>query len=273
MLPLEDLYNDVLAKAQRGLKLDDAAVAQSAGVPLESLIEAKAGNSTNHLQELASALGIHGPSLAVMAANGWRPRAVEMTGVAQFNTVFHDMTVNAYVIHDPITKQAAVFDTSASAEPILKHIKQEGLSLEYVFITHTHTDHIADLSTLVSVTPAPKCFTNAQEPADGCIQFQIAEKPEWKLGRLRITARSTTGHSRGGTTYFIEGLSQPVAIVGDALFASSMGGGMVSFPEALATNRKELFTMPDDTIVCPGHGPMTTIGEEKAHNPFYPEFK
>ena len=52
-----------------------------------------------------------------------------------------------------------------------------------------------------------------------------------------------------------------------------MGGGAVSFPEALATNRKEIFTLPDDTVIAPGHGPLTTLAEEKAHNPFYPEFK
>ena len=48
---------------------------------------------------------------------------------------------------------------------------------------------------------------------------------------------------------------------------------MISYHDALATNRSELFTLQDDTVLCPGHGPMTTVGEEKAHNPFYPEFK
>jgi glyoxylase-like metal-dependent hydrolase (beta-lactamase superfamily II) len=85
--------------------------------------------------------------------------------------------------------------------------------------------------------------------------------------------RSTWGHSKGGISYVVSGLAKPVVVVGDALFSSSMGGGMVSFADALATNRKELFTLPDETIVCPGHGPLTTIGEEKAHNPFYPEYK
>ena len=64
-----------------------------------------------------------------------------------------------------------------------------------------------------------------------------------------------------------------IGLVGDALFASSMGGGLVSYADALATNRKEIFTLPGNTVICPGHGPMTTVGEEKAHNPFYPEFK
>ena len=71
----------------------------------------------------------------------------------------------------------------------------------------------------------------------------------------------------------VEGLERPVAIVGDALFAGSMGGGMVSWSDALANNRAKLFSLPDDTVICPGHGPMSSIGEEKAHNPCYPEYK
>ena len=208
-----------------------------------------------------------------MASGGWIPQPVTLEGLAQFNTPYHDMTVNAYVVYDPASKEAAAFDTGSSAARILEYIREHDLALKYVFITHTHTDHIIDLGTLTSSSPAPMCYTNAQEPAEGGIRFNVNDKPEWKLGSLRVTARSTTGHSRGGTTYVVEGLGQPVAVVGDALFASSMGGGMVSFPDALETNRRELFTLPDNTVVCPGHGPMTTIGEEKAHNPFYPEFK
>jgi len=73
---------------------------------------------------------------------------------------------------------------------------------------------------------------------------------------------------------FTTGSQQAVqGIVGDALFAGSMGGGLVSYDEALRTNRSGIFTFPDDTIICPGHGPLTTVGEEKQHNPFFPEFQ
>jgi glyoxylase-like metal-dependent hydrolase (beta-lactamase superfamily II) len=77
----------------------------------------------------------------------------------------------------------------------------------------------------------------------------------------------------GGITYVIKGLDEPVAIVGDAVFAGSMGGGMVSYQDALQTNREKIMSLPDETVLCPGHGPMTTVGEEKNHNPFFPEFK
>jgi len=70
----------------------------------------------------------------------------------------------------------------------------------------------------------------------------------------------------------IDGLDRPIAIVGDAIFAGSMGGGMVSYQDALQTNREKIMTLADDTVLCPGHGPMTTVGEEKKNNPFFPEF-
>ena len=76
-----------------------------------------------------------------------------------------------------------------------------------------------------------------------------------------------------GITYLIEGMTSPIAVVGDAIFAGSMGGGMVSYTEALQNNREKILTLPDNTVLCPGHGPLTTVGQEKEHNPFYPEFK
>ena len=86
---------------------------------------------------------------------------------------------------------------------------------------------------------------------------------------LEIEARLTSGHSPGGMTYVVTGLSRPIAIVGDSLFAGSMGGGNVSYEDALRNNREKILTLPDETVICPGHGPMTTVGEEKAHNPFF----
>ena len=92
------------------------------------------------------------------------------------------------------------------------------------------------------------------------------------MGDIHLNALHTYGHSVGGITYVIDGLPCPVAIVGDALFAGSMGGGMVSYQDALRNNREKIMTLPDQTIICPGHGPMSTIGEEKKYNPFFPEF-
>ena len=152
---------------------------------------------------------------------------------------------------------------------MLDFLQANGLRLRLLFITHTHPDHIADIASLNTET----VFINEREPLPGAQTFQVGTSGAWGFDNLKIEARNTYGHSKGGTTYVVTGLAQPVAVVGDALFASSMGGGVVSFADALATNRSEIFSLPDNTIVCPGHGPLSTIGEEKANNPFYPEFK
>ncbi len=191
----------------------------------------------------------------------------------QVNTTWHDMTVNAYLVWDAATKEAAVFDTGAEAGPLLDLIREHGLTLKAVFITHTHGDHIADLDRLVADGGKPEVFSHAKEPVSGTTTFDLEDGLRWTVGSLMIEPRLTWGHAKAGITYVVTGLSKPLAIAGDALFASSMGGGMVSFADALATNRKEIFSLPDETVVCPGHGPLTTVGEEKAHNPFYPEFK
>ena len=274
ILPFEDQFTDVIGKAKRGLGLSDAALAAQVGIPAGAVEVLKAGDADEAtLLAIAPALGLHGPSLVAMARGAWQPALVEIAGLAQFTTPFDDYTVNAYIAWDPETRHAVAFDTGASAQAMVDFIAAQGLSLSLIFITHTHSDHIADLETLRSVNPMAPVFINAVEPVAGAKTFVIGDTQGWETGGLSIEPRLTTGHSVGGTSYVITGLSQPIAVVGDALFSSSMGGGMVSFADALRCNREQLFTLPDDTVICPGHGPMTTLGEEKAHNPFYPEFK
>ncbi len=92
------------------------------------------------------------------------------------------------------------------------------------------------------------------------------------LGSLRITNRDTPGHAEDGVTYVIGtwGDDAPhVAIVGDAIFAGSMGGAPQHSALAKQKVREQILTLPADTLICPGHGPLTTVAEEKAHNPFF----
>ncbi len=268
MIPLEDLFNDVVGKAQRGLGLTNEALAQKASVTVAQIEAVKDGTrDVSTLLKVAPILSLHGQSLVTMAEGVWFPKPVELAGLIQINTTYHDMTVNAYLVWDPATREAAAFDTGATAAPMLAKISELGLTLKFLFLTHTHPDHVADIDLLA----APAVLISAREPHPAAQPFTPGTS--WQLGSLDIESRSTWGHSKGGTTYVVRGLAHPVAIVGDALFASSMGGGAVSFADALSTNRKEIFTLPDDTVIAPGHGPLTTLAEEKAHNPFYPEFK
>jgi glyoxylase-like metal-dependent hydrolase (beta-lactamase superfamily II) len=97
----------------------------------------------------------------------------------------------------------------------------------------------------------------------------FAAGKEFRIGSLTVATRLTKGHAPGGITYVIGGLERPVAIVGDALFAGSMGRANTSYADCLRTNREEILSLPPQTILCPGHGPLTTVALERKHNPFF----
>ena len=271
-IPLEDNFEDVLGKALRGTGIPDGVLEFLTGVPEETIGKLKEGHfEEKALRQVASPLGLDADALVERGMNSWCPEPVEVDGLRQFNTVFDDMTVNNYLVWDPASKAAALFDTGTDASKAIATVVELSLDLEQLFLTHTHLDHIIDRATVESHNGSLQTHVNALEPAEGAARFQPGDS--FTVGALQIATRLTKGHSPGGITYVIEGLKRPVAIVGDALFAQSMGGGMISYQDALATNRSELFTLEDHTVICPGHGPMTSVGEEKAHNPFYPEFK
>jgi glyoxylase-like metal-dependent hydrolase (beta-lactamase superfamily II) len=270
-IPLEDNYTDVVGKAQRGLGLSDADLARQAGVSAAELKLFKAGRfDANTARKVAGPLSLGAGALIELGENSWYPAPVEVAGLAAFTTPYGDMTVNAYLVFDARTTQAAAFDTGASVTPMLDFVKERQLAVEFIFLTHCHADHVADLSRLEQATGAT-ARAGERERFQGAKPFAAGEV--FPLGRLKIETRQTSGHSRGGITYVVTGLERRLAVVGDALFAASMGGGAVSYHEALRTNRKEIFSLPDDTVICPGHGPMTTVGDQKKHNPFYPEFQ
>ncbi len=269
-IPLEDNFNDVLGKALRGLKLSPGELASKAGVSESDVERALAGDFNEAVvRKLAPVLGLGVESLVALGRQAWYPSAHDVAGLALFNTPFGNYTVNAYLAWDAKTKQAVAFDTGADCRAMLDAAKANGLRIALILLTHTHGDHIADLTRLKKETGAP-AFASPLEPDAGA--EPLTEGRVFSVGGLTITPRPTRGHSKGGTSYVVTGLDKPVAVVGDALFAASMGGGLVSYEEALRTNRQHLFSLGDDTVLCPGHGPLTTVGEQKKHNPFFPEF-
>ena len=145
-------------------------------------------------------------------------------------------------------------------------MKREGLTVKLILLTHSHPDHVADLSRLRKETGAP-VYISKLESANGA--QGIEEGKRFECGQLKIESRLTSGHSVGGMTFVITGLERPIAVVGDSLFAASMGGGAVSYNDAVRNNLEKILTLPNETIVCPGHGPLTTVGKEKCENPFF----
>jgi len=266
-IPLEDKFNDIVGKAMRGLQLSDSQVAQKSGADAAA-VQALRGGEWNEAvaRKVAPALNLGASALAASGNESWAPGPVAIDGLAQFNTPYEDMTVNSYLVWDPASGDAIAFDTGADCSGMLDLIAEKKLRVKFILLTHTHGDHIFDLDRLKSKTGAP-AFVGDREPVDGAATF--VQGHSWNVGALQIESRLTWGHSRGGITYVVRGLAKPVAVVGDAVFAGSMGGGGVSYADALRTNRAEIISLSDETIIAPGHGPLTTVGEEKEHNPFF----
>ena len=267
MIPLEDNVADIIGKAQRGLRISDTELAEKARVSSQKIRKLREGDFDElALLRVAPVLGLAGRALCELAKNEWHPKKIDERGVAQFNTRYHGMAVNAYLVWDPAARVAAAFDTGADCTEIVRFANQEKLSVKLILLTHAHSDHVADLPRLREQT-AGQVFAPARESVPGA--ESIEEGKRFRLGKLEIDTRLTWGHSRGGMTYVVTGLGVPIAIVGDSLFAGSMGGGSVSYDDALRNNLEKVLTLSDETIICPGHGPMTTVGEEKIHNPFF----
>jgi glyoxylase-like metal-dependent hydrolase (beta-lactamase superfamily II) len=271
-IPLEDNFTDIIGKAQRGLKWSDEDLARRADVTVAELIRIKSGEFDEPIiRKLARSLNLGKTALVESARKLWFPNAQEVEGLAQFNTTYEDITVNAYLVWDAKSKEAAAFDTGADCGTMLAAAQERGLTVKSIFLTHTHADHVADLARLKKETGA-KSYVGQLEPTHhGAETFN--EGRSFQIGSVKVETRQTSGHAAGGISYILSGLAKPVAIVGDAIFAGSMGGGSISYADALSNNRKKIMTLANETVICPGHGPLTTVGEEKLHNPFFPEFQ
>jgi hydroxyacylglutathione hydrolase len=265
-IPLEDLFEDIVGKAQRGLKLSDEEVAAKAQFTSSTLNRLKGGSGTRaEVEGLARALELKPEPLWESFQRSWEPKPVTVDGLEQVNTDLIGTAVNTYLVWDPSSRSCALFDAGIEPATLLGIRDRGNLKLESIFITHTHEDHVAALKEIAARTSA-RVFGPSQEPVAGATAVQ--EGNHFEIGKLKVEARLTNGHSPGGISYIVEGLSVPVAVVGDSLFAGSMGGAPLAYSMALKNNREKLLMLAADTVVCPGHGPMTTVGEERRHNPF-----
>ena len=254
--------------------LSAAAVAATAGISEADLTAFEATGSPAgkmNFTALARAVGLD-PEKFEAVANGWVPTPKALANwreLRQFTTAGEGLTVNSYLVWDAVTREAALFDTGIDAQPVLDCIAAEGLSLRHIFITHSHWDHIDALPEFRAAWPEARLHSNIKKVPASQRNQPVETIP---LGGLRIAHRSTPGHAEDGVTYLIShwpGAAPLVAVVGDTIFAGSMGGGNGQWELAKQKIQAEILSLPPATLLCPGHGPLTTVAEEKAHNPFF----
>lgn len=271
---LEDHVGDIIRKARAMSGVSARTAAEAAEISERDLAELEAtGQAVKKpdYHRLARLIGVEGVKLEQVAA-GWVPATPDLArwrGFRRLTTTEGGMAVNCYLVWDDATREAALFDTGWSAEPIVKEISDHHLELGHVFITHSHEDHVAALEAIRKRFPKAR----VQAGWSGAPVNERLRPGEFlALGRLRISPRDTPGHAPDGTTYLVENWpagAPPVAMVGDAIFAGSIGRGNQSWELARSKVREHILSLPADTLICPGHGPLTTVGEELAHNPFF----
>jgi glyoxylase-like metal-dependent hydrolase (beta-lactamase superfamily II) len=273
-MQLEDHLGDILRKGRQAKGISASVAAQAAGLtePAYSALE-ETGRCAGeiHFPALGAALGLNGAKLEGIA-KGWLPATPDISlwrELRRITTQASGMEVHCYLVWDEVSREAALFDTGWNAAPILKLIGENELSLRHLFLTHLHEDHVAGMEAIREKFPKLHLHSNSRNAPP---QQRNRANDFLHLGSLRITNRDTPGHAEEGVTYIIGTWPEDaphVAIVGDAIFAGSIGRGNQSWDLARQKVREQIFSLPDETLLCPGHGPLTTVAEEKAHNPFF----
>jgi hydroxyacylglutathione hydrolase len=273
-MTLEDHLGDIFRKSRLMVNAPADAVAKAAGLTPDELAALEdSGQPPRKLNfvSVASLLELNATKLEGIA-NGWLPAPVDVSvcrELRQLTTSRNGMAVHCYLVWDEVTREAAVFDTGFEPQPIFALVDENQLQLKHLFITHSHHDHIEGLTLLRERFPKIHIHTDMQGVPP---QNKNRRNDCVHLGSLRITNRETPGHAVDGVTYIVGNWSEDaphVAIVGDAIFAGSMGGAKEHGALAKQKVREQILSLPGTTLICPGHGPLTTVDQEKAHNPFF----
>ena len=274
---LEDEFYDIIKKARTGLGLDLNQVAKDSGLSTPALRDLETGQrapTRAEVHALAAALRLDGAKLAAIACDGWHPRHPIANTVQDVITIHGDIggyAVKGYLYHDPATRHAVLIDTGYNPEAVLRAIEQHRLTLTAICLTHGHADHASGIDTILARHPAPVYIGEGDWALLGwkpptALRTFVREGDTLQVGGKEIRLMTTPGHTPGGVCY----QADACVFVGDTLFAGSIGRANPStlYPIHLESVRKHVLTLPETLILFPGHGPSTTVREEKEHNPF-----
>lgn len=274
--PLEDELGDVLDKALRLAGLSAEALAARSGVSTERIHDALDYRYDDlapaDLDRLAVALGLAPAGLRELAS-GRYPLPV----VSGLPFCLHPLrsphglgTANAYLVTDCRGGEGVLFDTGPDPSRLRRMWPAGVTRLAAVLLTHAETEHVGALAEVRRLFAPASVFGPAGAGVPGA--SGIADGARMECAGYSIETWSTPGHAEAHNAYLVRvpraPHAAPLLVCGDLLFAGSVGGGYFCARRQREQVSRILRDLPANTVVAPGHGPLTTIAHERAHNPF-----
>ncbi len=272
---LEDEFGDILRKAKRGTGTSDAQIAAQTGLTVHDLEAWTRGDGVPGEEEaraLARALGLDPGKLADAAAQRWEPHVSIPPDVRHHPQDPHPSNGYLFFLEDGRT--AALIDPAGIPQNLMRAIGAGPYALRYILITHKHADHCDATGDIAKAFPQAQIVMHRSDVAAiGKLAHQalpIRDGEELPFGEnAAIRMLHTPGHTDGSSCF----LFRSTLFTGDTLFAGSVGGAFgerSGYRDILDSVRTKIFALDDATVLMPGHGPPSTVAEEKAHNPFFP---
>lgn len=273
-IDLEDTFGDIIRKASKGTGVGPDQLAAKASIDRQRLalfFSDGARPTEEEARSIAKALRLDAGKLADIALARWRPvqREQEPHLGHQINAPHPS---NGYFLILQQQKVAAFVDPGGRADNIVATLSRAPVSVEYFLITHKHRDHIDALPDVRRAFPEARVVVHKLDaPALGAAGREalvLEDNHTVPFGDGEVRLLHTPGHTDGSCCFIYRG----TIFTGDTLFAGSVGGvfgDRFGYEDILNSVSTKIFKLPDETVVLPGHGPPSTIEEERAHNPFF----
>ena len=271
---LEDELGDVLEKAARNIPLSLGNLAAASGIDpgrLKDALDYRPDLTDAELARLATILNLNEVGLTALARGNYPlPDPVGLAfALFPLRMPFGVGVANAYLISTG-GDGAVLFDTGASHAELHRAWPAQIQRLDAIFVTHYEAEHIGGLEVVLRESELGVFYG---PPNGRWSQGRgVGEGDTIEVAGLAITAFATPGHADEHNCYLVKSVAQPAApavlISGDLIFAGSLGGGYFCCQRQLKHARRIMSLLGDDTVIAPGHGPLTTAANERRFNPF-----
>ena len=274
-VPLEDELGDVLEKAMRQAGLCEAELGQRCGVSPEKILDAidyRPDLSSAELRRLAGELRLNEVGLCALGCGQYPlPKPPALPFCVHALRMPHGIgCANAYVVADCGSDHGILFDTGPDLATLTAVWPSGIKQLDAVFVTHVEGEHTGGLCEVVARFGVPRAYY--PEGAHSPCGQPIAEGRKMRFGPFEVAVFNTPGHALAHNCYLVTMPSVPssgsLLVSGDLVFAGSVGRGEFSQLQLVANLRRVLEAVPPQTVIAPGHGPLTTAANELRYNPF-----